>query len=107
MIIYEQLDVTAADGDSTVDVAFTSTNELRRTLKMVQINDNSSDLDLLVYDERELIADIPCDINPFNDKWIEFDRPIEVGHQVKLGIRNNTGGSVTAAISYATNIEER
>lgn len=100
--LYEQIDVTAADGTDETSVAFTSTRTVPRTLEKVQVNNTSADLDLLIYDEREKIADIPCDINPFADKWIEVDRAIEQGHELKVGIRNNTGASVTAAICYVT-----
>ena len=97
MIIYQNIDVTAAAGAEAFVNVFTSEAKQKRKLLAITCNNVTALIDLLVYDERELIADIPADCQGLIEKWIEFDRPIEIGHQLKVGHRNGTGGGVTVA----------
>lgn len=103
-IIYEQIDVTAAAGLENLEVAFTSSSKQKYKLLGITINNVASTVDLLVQDERETIADIPVDVKGIIEKWIDFDRDIEVGHQLSVGLRNGTGGSITLAICLKCDI---
>ena len=93
--IYEQVDVTAGAGATVYELLYTSTAEEPRKLKRISVNINTALCDLLVVDEREDIGDIPLDAKPLTDKWVDFDRDIQVGHQLQIGLRNGTGGGVT------------
>ena len=103
-IIYDKASVTvAAAAEGTVTV-FTSTDEEPRKLIGISTNNVTALVDLLVYDEREKIADVPADVKALTQDWLVFNRPIKVGNQLKVGIRNGTGGGLTPVFSVKTEV---
>jgi len=104
--IYEQVDVTAGAGVEVSEVIFTSTQEVPRTLKRICTNAATATVDLVVYDGREKIGDIPLDGIGLVESWVDFDRPIEVGSQVKVGLMNGTGGAITYPILVESEVPD-
>jgi len=103
-IIYDNATVTVAAAlEGTVSV-FTSTDEEPRKLLAISTEMVTAAVDILVYDEREKIADIPADVKALTQDWIVFDRPIKVGNQLKVGIRNGTGGPLSPVFSIKTEV---
>ena len=103
-IIYDQADVSVTAGNEGSTVVFTSTPEEPRTLLAVSCNNVTATIDMLIYDEREKIADVPLDIKPLADKWLDIPRIINSGNQLKVGHRNGTGGTVSVAFSIKSEI---
>jgi len=104
--IYEQVDVSALTLTEATGIIFTSTEEVPRRLKRITTNNATATIDLLVYDDRELICDLPLDADGIVNNWIDFDRDIKPGHQVKVGHRNGTGGTVVVAICAESEIPD-
>ena len=102
--IYEQIDVTAAAGKEAILPIFTSTTQVKRKLIRLTCNNVTATIDILVYDEREKIGDVPCDVQGVIEKWLDYDREIIVGHQLLVGLRNGTGASVTIAFCVESEI---
>ena len=104
--IYQQTDVIVAANELSANVIFTATDKVSRVLKKVWSVHKTATNDLLVYDENELIADVPCDMLPVNTPFIEFDRKIIAGHQIKVGFREGAGAGHTAAICVVSEIPD-
>ena len=104
--IYEQIDVTEAvgAGAEAFGLMFTSTDEQPRKLVRIKSNNVTALVDILVRDERETICDAPVDALPLTENWLVFDRDIEVGNQLNVGIRNASCGAITAAILVESEI---
>ena len=104
--IYQQTDVIVAANGLNANVIFTATDKVSRTLLRVWSIHKTATNDLLVYDENELIADVPCDMLPVNDAFIEFNRKVISGHQIKVGFREGAGAGHTAAICVISEIPD-
>lgn len=105
-LIYEQVTVTVAAGAEGLEDVFESTSVVKRKLVKLSVNATTADVDLLVRDDREDIADIPIDTLAIADTWIEFNRDIIEGHTLAAGFRNGTAGGVTIDICVCSEIPE-
>ncbi len=105
-LIYEQIDVTVAANKEKSSVIFTATAEVPRTLISVWSIHKTATNDLMVTDERETIADVPCDMLPSTDDKLVFNRKIQIGNQVKVGFREGAGAGHTAAICVLSEIPD-
>lgn len=104
--IYEQIDVTVPANAEAQSVIFTSTSEVPRTLLRVWSVHKTATNDLIISDEREDIADVPCDMLPTDNPFIEFNRKIKPGHQLKVGFREGAGAGHTAVICVVSEIPD-
>lgn len=104
--LYEQVDVTVTANSSNTEVIFTSTTKVPRTLLRVWSTHKTASNDLLVYDDREIIADVPCDMLPVQTPFIDFERKIKDGNQVKVGFREGAGAGHTAPIVVVSEIPD-
>ena len=102
--IYDKASVLVGAGAEGTVTVFTSTDEEPRKLVSISTNNVTDLVDLLVYDEREKIADVPADVKSLTNLPLVFDRPINVGNQLKVGIRNGTGGALTPVFSVCTEV---
>ena len=102
--IYDKASVLVGAGAEGTVTVFTSTDEEPRKLVSISANTVTADVDIIVYDEREKIADVPADVKSLTQDAILFDRPINVGNQLKVGIRNGTGGALTPVFSVCTEV---
>ena len=105
--LYQQIDVIVAANGLNADVIFTSTDKIPRTLKEVCSIHKTATNDLIIYDEQELIADVPCDMLPATDDKLTFDRKIIAGHTVSVGFREGAGAGHTAAIVVVSEIPDK
>jgi len=105
--IFAQIDVIVAANGLNADVIFTSSDKIPRTLIKVWSIHKTAANDLLVYDEQELIADVPCDMLPATDDKLVFDRKIKPGHTVAVGFREGAGAGHTAAIVVESEIPDK
>jgi len=97
--IYKTIEVTVADGKENVEDLLESTQAEPKTLVAVSTPQVTSNVDLLLYIEREKIVDIPLDTKPLGDKWLEINLDIPVGQKVQAGFRNASGSSITYHIT--------
>jgi len=104
--IYQQIDVAVLANGLNADPIFMSTDKVPRTLKRVWSVHKTATNDLVVYDENELIADVPCDMLPVQTPFIEFNRKIKSGHQVQVGFREGAAAGHTAAICVVSEIPD-
>lgn len=102
--IYDNATVTVGAGLEGTVLVFTSTDEEPRKLISVSTNNVTALVDILVYDEREMIADVPADVKALTQDALLFDRDIKVGNQLKVGIRNGTGGGLTPVFSVCSEV---
>lgn len=104
MIVYQNIDVLAAASKEAFIPVFTSSAKQKRKLLAITCNNVTATIDLLVKDERETIADIPADVQAVIEKWINFDRDIDIGNTLSVGHRNGTGAPVTVAFCVKSDV---
>lgn len=104
--IFQQVDVVCVASKITTSNIFTSTPEVPRTLiKLWSLHKTAND-DLVVYDDRELIVDIPVDMLPSTDDKVELNRKIKHGNVVRVGFREGNAATPTGAIVVESEIPD-
>ena len=104
--IYQQIDVVVAASKLNAEVIFTSTTKVPRKLLRVWSVHKTATNDLIVYDENQIIADCPCDMLPTDNPFLDFDRDVIDGHQIKVGFREGAAAGHTAAICVVSEIPD-
>ncbi len=106
MRIFEQIDVIVAANKINSEVIFTSTNEIPRTLIKVWTLHKTATNDLLVYNGREIIADVDCSALPVQAQFLVFNQKVKVGNALQVGFREGAGAGHTASISVESEIPD-
>ncbi len=104
--IYEQIDVAVVADKLNADLIFTSTSKIPRTLIKVWSIHKTATNDLLVYHNRELIADVPCDMLPVQTPFLDFNKKLDDGDTIEVGFREGAGAGHTAAICVVSEIPD-
>lgn len=114
MKLYKHEDITVAAGKEGTEAILTSSAKekfrvLNIAIERTPTNDadatatpdfnDLAEVDLLVYVEREKVAQLPTNLIPREIMWIPLDVELPLGQSLEVGLKNGTVGEVIREIA--------
>jgi hypothetical protein len=98
---YKYVTPTVTAGAETTIVGITSTQSEPKRIHYLVSGLSADNIDLLVYQERMKLVDIPVDVLNTQQRVVELELDIPVGQSLYVGFRNKTGSSISGDIAIA------
>jgi len=98
---YKYVTVTVGAGSEGTTGGIISTQTEPKRIHYIVSSLSADNIDLLVYQERIKLADIPVDVLNSQQRLLELELDLPVGQTLYVGFRNKTGSSITGDIAIA------
>ena len=98
---YKYVTPTVGAGAETTIVGITSTQSEPKRIHYLVSGQSADSIDLLVYQERMKLVDIPVDVLSTIQRVVELELDIPVGQSLYVGFRNKTASSISGDIAIA------
>jgi hypothetical protein len=98
-------DITAADGAEELETVITGTQSRNRKVlwAAAELDD---DVTLVGYFDQDKVLQAGLGVDVFGAKFVVIDRMLRPGETFKVGLDNDSGGSVTLQVTVAVEEQE-